>query len=139
MDHMKKNRLFCEAQHGFVQGRSCMTQLLITLELWTEILDSGVPLDCIYLDFKNAFDSVPHQRLLSKLDAYSIAGSLKAWTKDFLLDRKQRVVVNCKLSSCSLVLSGIPQGSVLVPFLFVIFLPFYTLDITVFILSSICI
>ena len=97
MDHMTKNRLICEAQHGFVPSRSCMTQLLITLELWTEILDCGVSLDCIYLDFKKAFDSVPHQRLLSKLGSYGIGGPLKAWTKDFLLDRKQCVVVNGKL------------------------------------------
>ena len=79
------------------------------------MLDSGVSLDCIYLDFKKAFDSVPHQRLLSKLDAYCIGGPLKAWTKYFLLERKQQVVVNDKLSSWSLVLSGILQGSVLGP------------------------
>ena len=83
VDHVMKNRLFCEAQHGFVQGRYCMTQLLITLELWTEILDCGVSFDCIYLDFKKAFDFVPHQRLLSKLDAYGIGGPLKSWIKDF--------------------------------------------------------
>ena len=99
-----------------------MTQLLITLELWTKILDRGVSLDCIYLDFKKAFDSVPHERLLSKLDAYGIGGPLKAWIKDFLLDKKQRVVVNSKLSSWSLVLIGIPQGSVLGPIIFVIFI-----------------
>ena len=60
VDHMTKNTPFCKTQHGFVLGRSCMTQLPITLELWTEILDSGVSLDCIYLDFKKAFDSVSH-------------------------------------------------------------------------------
>ena len=86
VDHMTNNRLFCEAQHGFVPGRSCMTQRLITLELLTEIVDSGVSLECIYLDFRKAFDSVPHQILLSKLDAYGIGRPLKAWTKDFLLD-----------------------------------------------------
>ena len=111
VDHMTKHTIFCESQHGFVPGRPCITQLLITLELWTELLDSGVSLDCIYLDFKKAVDSVPHQRLLSKLDAYSIGGPLTTWTKYFLLDRKQRVVVNGKLSSFSLVLSGIPQKS----------------------------
>ena len=122
VDHMTNNILVCEAQHGFVPGRSCMTQLLITPELWTEILDSEVSLDCIYLDFKKAFDSVPHQRLLSNPDAYGIGGPLKAWTKDFLLDRKQRVVENGKLTSWSLVLSGIHPGSVLGPILFVIFI-----------------
>ena len=58
VNHMTNNTIFREAQHGFVAGRYCMTQLLITLELWTEILDSGVSLDYIYLDFKKAFDSV---------------------------------------------------------------------------------
>ena len=73
-----KNRLFYEAQNKFVPGRCCMTQLRITLELWTEILDSEVSFDCIYLDFNKAFDSVPHQRLLSKLNAYGKGEPLKA-------------------------------------------------------------
>ena len=74
--HMMDHNLFCDEQHGFVPGRSCMTQLLVTLELWSELLDSGAPFDIVYLDFWKAFDTVPHQRLLRKLKAYGIAGKL---------------------------------------------------------------
>ena len=108
VSHMMENSLFCDEQHGFVPGRSCMTQLLITIELWTELLDTGTALDVIYLDFKKAFDSVPHKRLLSKLDAYGIGGPIKEWIKSFLMNRKQRVTVNGIMSSWSEVLSGIP-------------------------------
>jgi len=101
-----------------------VTQLLITIELWTELLDTGVPLDVIYLDFKKAFDSVPHKRLLSKLDAYGIGNAIKEWIKSFLLlvNQKQRVTVNGIMSSWSEVLSGIFQGSVLGPKLVIIFI-----------------
>ena len=70
VDHMMENNLFVDAQHGFVPGRSCMTQLLVVLEIWTEKLDDGDPVDAVYLDFRKALDSVPHQRLLGKLKAY---------------------------------------------------------------------
>ena len=94
--HMMKNNLFCDEQHGFVPGRSCMTQLIGCIEDWTEALEDGHCLDVIYLDFKKAFDSVPHQRLLSKLEAYGITGTLQKWLVDFLIGRKQRVVLGGK-------------------------------------------
>ena len=91
MHHLVENHLLTQHQHGFIKGRSCVTQLLTVLDKWTEALDNCLNLDAIYLDFSKAFDSVPHQRLLIKLEGY---GTLLAWIKDFLVDRNQRVVIN---------------------------------------------
>ena len=124
--HMMDQNLFCDNQHRFVPGRSCMTQLLITLELWSQLLDSCAPVDVVYLDFRKAFDTVPHQRLLRKLSAYGyeygISGKLLAWIEDFLSGRRQRIVVNRKLPTWADIVSGIQQGSVLGLILFVIFI-----------------
>ena len=120
--HMMSNNLFCNEQHGFVPGRSCVTQLLLCLEEWTDLVDQGYPVDIIYMDFQKAFDSVPHRRLIMKIKAYGIDGYVLKWLEDFLVGRRQRVVIGKDSSNWAEVVSGIPQGSVLGPLLFVIYI-----------------
>ena len=99
-----------------------MPQILVTHKLRTEWLDNGEPLDIVYLDFKKAFDSVLHTRLVQKLKAYDVDGNLLIWLKHFLLGHKQGVTVNGSLSEWVIELSGIPQGSVSGLIFFVIFI-----------------
>ena len=122
MIHLLEEKLLSNKQYGFITGRSTITQLLYYLDNTLDHISKGGVVDAIYLDFSKAFDTVPHQRLIGKLEAYGVKGKILNWIKSFLTGRTQEVTINGIKSEPALVISGIPQGTVLGPILFLIYI-----------------
>ena len=118
--NLEANNKLNDAQHGFRQRRSCLSQLLQHYDKVLGLLEEGDNVDVVYLDFAKAFDKVDHGLLLRKMKKMGITGKLGKWILNFLLKRKQQVIFGGKKSTESEVLSGVPQGSVLGPLLFLI-------------------
>jgi ribonuclease P/MRP protein subunit RPP40 len=122
VDFLAQNELLRLSQHGFMRRRSTLTNLLEYLEKLTSMVDNGMAVDVVYLDFSKAFDKVPIQRLLKKIHGLGIRGRVLAWVEEWLTGRQQRVVINGKASSWENIKSGVVQGSVLGPCLFLMFI-----------------
>ena len=122
VDHLTTNSLIKDSQHGFMRHKSTTTNLLEFMETLTKEQDDGHPMDVIYLDSAKAFDKVPHRRLLEKLRAHSVDGKVLNWIRNWLTGRKQRTVLNGEYSEWSDVGSGDPQGSVLGPLGFIVYI-----------------
>ena len=122
MKHLNANRILDTNQFGFRVGHSCEQQLISMIEEIQSAMDCRRQVDVIFLDFQKAFDTVPHQRLLKKLNHYGIRGNIYNWLDIWLTQRKQRAVVSGYESNFVSAKSGVPQGTVLGPLMFLIYI-----------------
>ncbi len=132
VDFFQEHQLLNNSQHGFTIGRSCLSQLLAHYDEILNLVESGKNVDTVYLDFAKAFDKVDHAILLKKLSLLGVRGKVLTWLNSFLTSRTQQVMVNGVLSHAAEVKSGVPQGSVLGPLLFLVLIS----DIDVNVLTS---
>jgi len=120
--HLEENNIISESQFGFLKKRSTTTQLIFTFSHWYRAVLESKNVDCAYIDLKHAFDSVPIRFLLYKLFNIGIRGKLLNWISAFLTNRTAKVKINNTFSTSFQIHSGVPQGSILGPILFLIYI-----------------
>ena len=122
MNHFDYHSVLTDRQHGFRSKHSTESQLIITTHELAQSLNNKLQVDMIIMDFSKAFDTVPHNRLLNKLNRYGIRNKTHNWISNFLKYRKQRVVFGGEHSTWTQVIPGVPQGTVLGPLLFLTYI-----------------
>ena len=122
VEFLVNHKLINASQHGFLKARSCLINLLCFFEEIIKWVDDGSPVDVVYLDFQKAFDKVSHNFFLLKLKAHGIGNDVINCIEKWLTHRRQKVIVDGEISNWKSGLSGVPQGSVLGPILFLIYI-----------------
>lgn len=119
--HLERHQIISDYQYGFLKGRSVETALLTSLNDWSKALEEKKCTDVVYFDFSKAFDKVPLEKLLIKMGAVGIHPMIMDWTRQFLSGRTYQVKIKCEFSKVFPALSGVPQGGVLSPLLFLLY------------------